>query len=82
MSDATEDVEVGKIYTGKVVRIMHSGAAVEILPGKDGLIHISQLADHPVKRVQDVVDIGDEITVRVIEIDEKGCINLSRIRTI
>jgi polyribonucleotide nucleotidyltransferase len=76
--DLTEDVEVGKIYKGKVVRIMNFGAFVEILPKKDGLVHISQLADHRVNKVEDVVNIGDEIMVKVIEIDEKGRVNLSR----
>ena len=78
MSDATEDVEVGEIYKGKVVRIMNFGAFVEILPKKDGLVHISQLADHRVNKVEDVVNIGDEIMVKVIEIDDKGRVNLSR----
>jgi polyribonucleotide nucleotidyltransferase len=76
--DLTEDVEVGKIYKGKVVRIMNFGAFVEILPKKDGLVHISQLADHRVGKVEDVVNIGDEIMVKVIEIDDKGRVNLSR----
>ena len=76
--DLTEDVEVGKIYKGKVVRIMNFGAFVEILPKKDGLVHISQLADHRVNKVEDVVNIGDEIMVKVIEIDDKGRVNLSR----
>jgi polyribonucleotide nucleotidyltransferase len=76
--DLTEDVEVGKIYKGKVVRIMNFGAFVEILPKKDGLVHISQLADHRVNKVEDVVNIGDEIMVKVTEIDEKGRVNLSR----
>jgi polyribonucleotide nucleotidyltransferase len=76
--DLTEDVEVGRIYKGKVVRIMNFGAFVEILPKKDGLVHISQLADHRVNKVEDVVNIGDEIMVKVIEIDEKGRVNLSR----
>jgi len=76
--DLTEDVEVGKIYKGKVVRIMNFGAFVEILPKKDGLVHISQLADHRVNKVEDVVNIGDEIMVKVVEIDEKGRVNLSR----
>jgi polyribonucleotide nucleotidyltransferase len=76
----TEDVEVGKIYLGKVVRIMNFGAFVEILPNKDGLVHISQLADHRVDKVEDVVNIGDEIMVKVIEIDEKGRVNLARIK--
>ena len=64
---------------GKVVRIMNFGAGVEILPDTEGLLHISQLADHRVSKVEDVVNIGDEIMVKVIEIDEKGRVNLSRI---
>jgi len=76
--DLTEEVEVGRIYKGKVVRIMNFGAFVEILPKKDGLVHISQLADHRVNKVEDVVNIGDEIMVKVVEIDEKGRVNLSR----
>ena len=72
------EVEVGGIYTGKVTRLMNFGAFVEILPGKDGLVHISQLARTRVARVEDVVKIGDEITVRVTEIDRQGRINLSR----
>ena len=74
----TRDVEVGGIYTGKVMRIMNFGAFVEILPGKEGLVHISELADHRVDKVEDVVKVGDEITVKVIEIDHLGRINLSR----
>ncbi len=72
------EVEVGGIYTGKVTRLMNFGAFVEILPGKDGLVHISQLARTRVAKVEDVVKIGDEITVRVTEIDRQGRINLSR----
>ena len=75
----TQDIAVGNIYTGKVVRIMNFGAFVGILPTKDGLVHISQLADRRVSKVEDVVNIGDEIMVKVIEIDERGRINLSRI---
>jgi polyribonucleotide nucleotidyltransferase len=74
----TEEAEVGKIYTGKVVRITDFGAFVEILPGVDGLVHISQLADYRVPRVEDVVHVGDEIMVMVINIDESGKIRLSR----
>jgi polyribonucleotide nucleotidyltransferase len=73
-----KDVEVGASYLGTVKRIMNFGAFVEILPGKEGLVHISQLAHHRVKRVEDVVNIGDEIMVKVIEIDRQGRINLSR----
>lgn len=70
--------EVGKIYTGKVKRIVDFGAFVEILPGTDGLVHISQIAEHRIKQVQDVLSEGDEVTVKVIEIDPSGKIRLSR----
>ena len=74
----TRDVEVGKEYLGKVTRIMNFGAFVEILPGKEGLVHISQLADYRVAKVEDVVAIGDELMVIVTEIDRMGRVNLSR----
>ncbi|MBC7223284.1 MAG: polyribonucleotide nucleotidyltransferase [Anaerolineae bacterium] len=74
----TEEAEIGKIYTGKVVRITDFGAFVEILPGQDGLVHISQLADYHANRVEDVVRVGDEIMVMVIDIDNEGKIRLSR----
>jgi len=74
----TEDAEVGKIYLGKVVRVTDFGAFVEILPGKEGLVHKSQLADYRVSRVEDVVKEGDEIMVMVIDIDKDGKIKLSR----
>ena len=74
----TEDVEVGRIYTGKVKRIVAFGAFVEIAPGKDGLVHVSELGDGFVKKVEDVVKIDDEIKVKVIGIDEMGRINLSK----
>ncbi len=74
----TEEAEVGKTYTGKVKRIMNFGAFVEILPGIEGLIHISQLDHKRVNVVQDVVNIGDEVTVKVVEIDNQGRVNLSR----
>lgn len=70
--------EVGKTYTGKVTRLMNFGAFVEILPGKEGLVHISQLSTERVEKVEDVVSVGDEIAVKVVEIDQKGRINLSR----
>jgi len=76
--DLTEDVEVGKIYKGKVTRIMGFGAFVEIMPKKEGLVRIGQLADQRVEKVEDVVNIGDEIMVKVLEIDERGRVNLSR----
>jgi len=74
----TKEVEVGAIYTGKVSRILNFGAMVEILPGKDGLVHISELAEYRVAKVEDVVKIGDEVTVKVISIDNLGRVNLSR----
>ncbi|MBE6844147.1 MAG: polyribonucleotide nucleotidyltransferase [Ruminococcus sp.] len=70
--------EVGAIYKGKVVRIMQFGAFVEIAPGKDGLVHISKLDKNRVEKVEDVVSIGDEIVVKVTEIDKQGRVNLSR----
>ena len=72
-----KEAEVGQVYTGKVVRIMDFGAFVEILPGKDGLVHISQLADYHVDRVEDEVNVGDEVTVVVTEVDRLGRVNLS-----
>jgi polyribonucleotide nucleotidyltransferase len=74
----TEDVEIGKLYMGKVTRIMEFGAIVEIGPGVDGLVHISQLAPHRVKAVTDEVKEGDEILVKVLEVDRQGKIRLSR----
>lgn len=74
----TEEIQVGKIYTGKVVRITDFGAFVEILPGQDGLVHISQLADYRVPRVEDVVHVGDEVMVMVTDIDSEGRVRLSR----
>jgi len=78
IKDITDDVEIGKVYLGKVKRIMNFGAFCEIMPGKEGLVHISELADKYVKSVEDVVKIGDEIRVKVIEVDEQGRINLSK----
>ncbi len=74
----TEEVEVGKIYLGTVRKIMDFGAFVEVLPGTDGLVHISQLAHHRVKSVSDEVSEGDQILVKVLEIDKQGKIRLSR----
>jgi len=70
--------EVGKVYTGKVTRIMNFGAFVEFMPGKEGLVHISQLSTERVGKVEDVVNVGDEIVVKLVEIDQKGRLNLSR----
>ncbi|MCD6230870.1 MAG: polyribonucleotide nucleotidyltransferase [Dehalococcoidia bacterium] len=72
------EAKIGDIYTGKVTRLLNFGAMVEILPGKEGLVHVSQIADHYVEKVSDVVKVGDELTVKVIEIDDSGRINLSR----
>ena len=74
----TREVEIGSIYTGKVTRIFNYGALVEFLPGKEGLVHISALADYRVPSVEDVVKVGDEIMVMVTEIDRQGKISLSR----
>ena len=71
-----KDPQVGDVFRGKVVRIMQFGAFVEFAPGKDGLAHISKLADKRVEKVEDVVNIGDELEVRVAEIDSQGRINL------
>jgi len=74
----TQEVEVGGLYTGKVKRILGFGAIVELFPGTDGLIHISQLADYRVKEVSDILKEGDEVLVKVIDIDSQGRIRLSR----
>ena len=74
----TREAKIGDIFTGKVSRILNFGAMVEILPGKDGLVHISELADHRLNKVEDEVKIGDEVTVKVISIDDMGRVNLSR----
>ena len=72
------EVEIGGVYNGKVTRLMAFGAFVEILPGKEGLVHISQLAQERVEKVEDVVSVGDEIMVKVTEVDRQGRVNLSR----
>ena len=74
-----EDLEVGKIYSGKVARIMNFGAFVDIAPGKEGMIHISKLSSKRVEKVEDVVNIGDEVEVEVIKIDNKGRVDLKLI---
>jgi len=74
----TKEAEVGAIYLGKVVRIMPYGAFIEIMPGKDGLVHISELADYHVQHVEEVVKMGDEINVMVTDVDKNGKISLSR----
>ena len=72
-----EPVEAGKIYEGEVVRIMNFGAFVQLAPNKDGLIHISKLSKERVEKVEDVVNIGDKVKVKVLEIDKMGRINLA-----
>jgi polyribonucleotide nucleotidyltransferase len=74
----TDEVEVGKIYKGKVVRIMPFGLFVEVLPNQDGLVHVSKLTDHRVERPEEVANVGDEIMVKATEVDSQGRLNLSR----
>jgi polyribonucleotide nucleotidyltransferase len=78
IENLTKDVEVGQTYVGKVTRLMNFGAFVEVLPGKEGLVHISQLALERVEKVEDVVNVGDEIMVKCVEIDGQSRVNLSR----
>ena len=78
IEDLTKEVKVGEVYLGKVVRIEKFGAFVNLFKGKDGLVHISQLANDRVNKVEDVVKLGDEILVKVTEIDKQGRVNLSR----
>ncbi|WP_421020523.1 S1 RNA-binding domain-containing protein, partial [Klebsiella pneumoniae] len=73
----TAEVEVGRIYTGKVQRIVDFGAFVSVIGGKDGLVHISQIADQRVEKVSDFLEIGQEVEVKVLEIDRQGRIRLS-----
>jgi polyribonucleotide nucleotidyltransferase len=77
IEDITAEVELNKIYSGKVARIMDFGAFVTILPGKDGLLHISQISQDRVEKVTDYVNVGDEVRVKVIEIDRQGRMRLS-----
>ena len=78
IQDLTREVKAGETYTGKVVRITPFGAFIELLPGRDGLLHISQIARERIERVEDVLKMGEEVTVRVIEIDPQGKVRLSR----
>jgi polyribonucleotide nucleotidyltransferase len=78
IKELVEEAEVGKLYMGKVVKIMDFGAFVEILPGTDGLVHISQLDRGRVEKVTDILKEGDEVLVKVLEVDEQGKIRLSR----
>jgi polyribonucleotide nucleotidyltransferase len=75
----TRKLEAGEVYAGKVTRIIPIGAFVEVLPGKEGMIHISQLADYRVGKVEDEVTVGDNVIVKVRDIDNKGRINLTRL---
>ena len=77
IEDIVRDVEVGEVYKGRVTRLLKFGAFVELLPGKEGLCHISQLARQRIEKVEDVVKVGDELEVKVVEIDDKGRINVS-----
>lgn len=78
IEDIVKEVEVGETYLGKVTKIMNFGAFVEVLNGKEGLVHISQISNERVNKVEDVLKVGDEILVKVTEIDKQGRINLSR----
>jgi polyribonucleotide nucleotidyltransferase len=78
IDDLTREVSVGEVYTGRVTRFMNFGAFVEILPGKEGLVHVSQIAPGRVDRPEDAVKLGEEVKVKVVEIDSQGRVNLSR----
>ena len=75
--DIARDIEVGDVFNGKVTRIMQFGAFVELAPGKEGMVHISKLANKRVAKVEDVVNVGDMLTVKVSEIDRQNRINLT-----
>jgi polyribonucleotide nucleotidyltransferase len=77
IKDIIKEVEVGEVFNGKVKRILNFGAFVEILPGQEGMIHISKLADHRVDKVEDILKLGDNVSVEVIKIDDQGRIDLS-----
>ena len=79
IENLTQEPEVGKVYNGKVVKIMDFGAFVQLFPGTDGLVHISELADHRVEKVTDVVQEGEVIKVKLLSIDDKGRLQLSKI---
>ena len=78
IEDIVREVVVGQLYLGKIKRIEKFGAFVEIFQGKDGLVHISELAEERVGKVEDVVKLGDEMLVKVMEVDRQGRVNLSR----
>ena len=73
-----KEVEVGETYLGEVKRIMNFGAFIEVLPGKEGLLHISKMSNHRIDKVEDVMNIGDKVVVKVAEIDNQNRINLVR----
>ena len=73
----SDGVEIGKVYTGKVKKIMEYGAFVNILPGKDGLVHISQMSEERVNNVRDVMAEGDDVQVKVLDIDGQGRVKLT-----
>ena len=77
IEDITAEVEVGRVYEGKVVRLMDFGAFVSILPGKDGLVHISQISEDRVEKVSDKLAEGDVVKVKVLEVDRQGRVRLS-----
>ena len=76
--DITRELTVGEVYQGKVVRVVPFGAFIELMPGRDGLLHISQMADHRVEKVEDVMNLGDTVEVKIIEIDPQGKVRLGR----
>jgi polyribonucleotide nucleotidyltransferase len=77
INSIVQDPEIGKVYQGKVVRLMDFGAFVEILPGREGLVHISQIRDERVEKITDELEEGQEVAVKLVEIDDKGRLNLS-----
>ena len=77
IKNITREVEVGEVFQGKVTRILDFGAMVEVLPGQEGLVHISEMANYRVNKVTDIVKIGEAVSVKVINIDDQGRINLS-----
>lgn len=78
MKRVTAEIEVGALYNGKVVSTTNFGAFIEVLPGKDGMIHISELADFRVEKVEDVVKVGDMVWAKCIGVDERGRVKMSR----
>jgi polyribonucleotide nucleotidyltransferase len=78
IQNIVREIEVGEVYTGKITRIMNFGAFVELLPGKEGMCHISQLTKERLEKIEDKFNVGDEVVVKVIEIDSKGRVNVSR----